>query len=172
MKTLHLAAALLIGLGGTAVANAQMQSNVTPAKPTLATAPAPATLQVPPPESLIIMIRTSLVALSQANTTNNYTVLNAMGSPSFRQSNSPQKLASVFEPFRKNNIDLSPVTYVQPQLSTPVTIENGKLHIVGFFPTAPMRVDYDLTYEPVGGVWQLFGLSVNLSQQKADAPQR
>jgi hypothetical protein len=146
-------------------------SMVTPA-PVLV-APAPAAVPtvspaaVPGPEALVIMIRSSLVAFSQANMTNNYAVLSALASPSFRAQNSPQRLSQLFEPFRKNNIDLAPVTYVAPLLSTAPRVENGKLRLIGYFPTQPMRVDYDLTFEPVSGKWQLFGLSVNLKQTAA-----
>jgi hypothetical protein len=126
-------------------------------------APAPAQIQMPPPEAMIIMIRSSLVALSQANTTNNYAVLNALGSDSFRQANPPARLAQIFAPFRTNNIDLAPVVFVTPQLSQQPKIENGRLHLVGYFPTQPMQVLYDVQYEPSNGIWKLYGLSVNLN---------
>jgi hypothetical protein len=171
MKNFRLIAALCACAAMSSIATAQTRSEATPTKPTIVTAPAPTQLQVPAPEALVIMIRTSLVALSQANSTNNYTVLSAISSPNFRQENTPQRLSQVFEPFRTNNIDLGPVTFVAPQLSSPARIENGRLRIIGFFPTAPMQVEYDLTYEPVGGAWQLFGLSVNLRpQQKTTTP--
>jgi hypothetical protein len=125
--------------------------------------PAPAQIQMPPPEAMIIMIRSSLVALSQANTTNNYAVLNALGSDSFRQANPPARLAQIFAPFRTNNIDLAPVVFVTPQLSQQPKIENGRLHLVGYFPTQPMQVLYDVQYEPSNGIWKLYGLSVNLN---------
>lgn len=128
-----------------------------------AAAPANAQIQMPPPEAMIIMIRSSLVALSQANVTNNYQVLNALGSNNFRQANPPARLAQLFASFRSNNIDLAPVVFVTPQLSQQPKIENGKLRLIGFFPTQPMRVDYDLEFEPADGIWKLYGLSVNLN---------
>jgi hypothetical protein len=145
-----------------------------PAVSAAATAPAPtnAQIQMPPPEAMIIMIRSSLVALSQANVTNNYQVLNALGSNNFRQSNPPARLAQLFASFRSNNIDLAPVVFVTPQLSQQPKIENGKLRLIGYFPTQPMRVDYDLEFEPADGIWKLFGLSVNLSAaSQKPAPQ-
>lgn len=130
-----------------------------------APAPAPinAQIQMPPPEAMIIMIRSSLVALSQANVTNNYQVLNALGSNNFRQTNPPARLAQIFASFRSNNIDLAPVVFVTPQLSQQPKIENGKLRLIGFFPTQPMRVDFDLEFEPADSIWKLYGLSVNLN---------
>jgi hypothetical protein len=123
-----------------------------------------AQIQMPPPEAMIIMIRSSLVALSQANVTNNYQVLNALGSDSFRNANSPARLAELFAPFRTNKIDLAPVVFVTPQLSQQPSLNNGKLRLTGYFPTQPMRVDYDLQFEPSGGIWKLYGISVNLNQ--------
>jgi hypothetical protein len=130
------------------------------------TASAAATVQVPPPETQLIMIRTTLMALTQANSTNNYTVLSGLGSPTFRTSNPPTRLAQVFASFRTNKIDLAPLALVMPQSTQAPRIENGRLRMIGFFPTAPLRVIYDLMYEPVAGQWQLFGLAVNL--EKAD----
>ena len=118
---------------------------------------------------MIIMIRASLVALSQANTTNNYSVLHDLGSPNFQSGNSVQRLQQIFAPFRTSSIDLAPVVYVTPQMSAAPTITNGRLRMVGFFPTQPMRVTYDLLFEPSGGLWKLFGISVNLVPASANA---
>jgi hypothetical protein len=160
--------ALMLPLAGLLIASSISGANAQERK--VAMAPqtkniaAPAQIQMPPPEAMIIMIRSSLVALSQANVTNNYQVLSSLGSENFRKANSPARLAELFAPFRSNNIDLAPVVFVTPQLSQQPTIEGGKLRMIGFFPTQPMRVDYDLQFEPSGGVWKLFGLSVNLNQ--------
>ncbi len=137
-------------------------------------AAAPAQIQTPSPEAMIIMIRSSIVALSQANVTNNYTVLNALGSRAFRTNNPPQQLAAVFRSFRDNNIDLSPVVYINPQLTAQPSLRDGKLHLVGNFPSSPLQVNFDLTFEPDAGMWKLFGLGVNLSQapQAAAPPPR
>ena len=119
--------------------------------------------QLPTPEAMIILIRATLVALSQANVTNNYTVLNGLGSPAFRTANPPVRLAQTFEAFRTNHIDMNPVVFVTPQLTQQPLITNGKMRLAGYFPTQPMQVNYDLTFEPSDGVWRLFGLSVNLT---------
>lgn len=141
-----------------------------PAAPANVPATAPAPLQVPSAETQMILIRAGLVALSQANVTNNYAVLNALGSAAFRQANPPQLLAQNFESFRTNKIDLSPVVLVNPQLTQPAAITNGKLRLVGIFPTQPMRVNFDLQFEPENGVWKMFGLGVNLQRVPATAP--
>ena len=148
-------------------------ANPATATPTRQAAPQ-AQIQMPRPETLIIMIRSSLVALSQANITNNYSVLNQLGSGNFRKANPPTRLAQLFNSFRTNKIDLAPVVFVTPQLSKQPEIVNGKLHLVGNFPTQPMRVDFNLQFEPSDGIWKLFGLSVDLNrvQPRQAAQQR
>jgi hypothetical protein len=135
-------------------------------------APAPkpvAQPQLPPPEAMIILIRSSLVALSQANLTNNYSVLTNLGSQGFRVANPPAQLAQRFSAFRDNRIDMNPVVFLTPQLTQQPSVLNGKMRLVGFFPSAPMQVNYDLTFEPDQGTWKLFGISVNLASSQAQA---
>ncbi len=124
-------------------------------------------LQIPSGEAMLIMIRSSLSALSQANLTNNYSVLNSLGSDNFRAANSPVKLSETFAAFRANNIDLAPVLLINPQLSNPPQIVDGRLRLLGAFPSQPMQVNFDLTYEPSQQGWKLYGLAVNLSRTPA-----
>jgi hypothetical protein len=170
MKHLHtLILTLALGLATTPLANAQTRTAAASPRPAAPAALAPNPLQVPSSEAQVIMIRSALLALSQANQTNNYSVLNALGSPNFQSANPAARLSEAFAPFRTNRIDLAPVSFINPRFTTKPVIENGRLRLVGLFPTAPMRVDYDLTFEPAGGQWRLFGLSVNL---KADPPKK
>ncbi len=124
-------------------------------------------IALPPPEAMIILIRSSLVALSQANQTGNYSVLNQLGSFNFRKNNTPDRLGQIFAPFRANKIDLSMVVFVTPQLTEAPRFENGRLRLIGYFPTNPMRVTFDLMFEPDAGQWKLFGLGVDLEQSTA-----
>jgi hypothetical protein len=142
-----------------AVANPSRSASATPN-------PA-STLMVPAPEAMVIMIRSSLLALSQANLTNNYSVLSGLGSAGFKAANSPERLAQLFQSFRANQIDMNPVVYVSPQQTHQPAITGGKLRLIGIFPTAPMRVNYDLSFEPEQGVWKLQGISVNLAEAQS-----
>jgi len=161
------AVAVIASLATTPAMAAKKQlAAVSPAKtPPVATPrPQPA---MPAPEAMIVLIRSSLVALSQANATNNYTVLSSLGSQDFRTANPPARLAQIFAPFRANRIDLTPVTFVTPQLTQQPYMQNGRMRLVGHFPTQPMQVKFDLMFEPSGGSWKLFGLGVNLAQANA-----
>jgi len=120
---------------------------------------------------VLILVRTTLLALDQANKTGNYTVLRDLGAPDF-QANSAAQLAEIFAQQRKDNVDLSGVAVIDPQLTLLPQIEgNGLMRMAGFFPSVPTQVNFELLYAPVGGRWRLFGLSVSFGQAAPAAPQ-
>jgi hypothetical protein len=119
---------------------------------------------------VLILVRSTLLALDQANKTGNYTVLRDLGSPSF-QSNTAARLGEIFAALRRDNLDLSGVAALDPQLTLLPQIEaNGMLHMTGFFPSVPTQVNFDLAYQPVNGQWRLFGVSVSVGQAAPAAP--
>jgi hypothetical protein len=120
---------------------------------------------------VLILIRETLLALDQANKTGNYTVLRDLGSPDF-QANTAARLAEIFAQQRRDNVDLSGVAVIEPQLTLLPQIEaNGMMHMAGFFPSVPTQVNFELAYAPVGGRWRLFALSVSFGQAAPAAPQ-
>ena len=138
--------------------------------------PAPAVTQAPKPANIdrngvLILIRSALLALDHANRTGNYTVLRDLGAPGF-QTNSAAKLAEIFAKQRNDNLDLSGVAAIDPQLSLLPQIEaNGLMHMAGFFPSIPSQVNFELAFAPVNGQWRLFGISVSIGQTAPAAPQ-
>jgi len=100
---------------------------------------------------VLILIRSSLLALDQANKTGNYTVLRDLGAPGF-QTNSAARLGEIFAKLRNDNLDLSGVAVIDPQLNLLPQIEaNGLMHMAGFFPSVPSQVNFDLSFAPVSG---------------------
>jgi hypothetical protein len=121
---------------------------------------------------VLILIRETLLALDQANKTGNYTVLRDLGSPDF-QANTAALLAEIFAQQRRDNVDLSGVAVIDPQLTLLPQIEaNGMMHMAGFFPSVPTQVNFELAYAPVNGRWRLFALSVSFGQAAPTAPQQ
>lgn len=137
---------------------------------------APPETQVPKPANIdrngvLILIRSSLLALDQANKTGNYTVLRDLGAPGF-QVNTAARLAEIFAKQRNDNLDLSGVAAIDPQLSLLPQIEaNGLMRMAGFFPSIPSQVNFELAFAPVNGQWRLFGISVSIGQTAPAAPQ-
>jgi hypothetical protein len=131
----------------------------------------------PPPvvqidrNGLLILLRSTLLALDQANKTGNYSVLRDLAAPGFASANNPARLAELFANLRRDKVDLSGVIVIEPQLTVmPELTQNGMLHFAGFFPSAPQQINFEMLYAPVDGQWRLFGLSANLGSSAPVAP--
>ena len=120
---------------------------------------------------LLILLRSTLLALDQANKTGNYSVLRDLAAPGFASANNPARLAEVFANLRRDKVDLSGVIVIEPQLTVmPELTQNGMLHFAGFFPSVPQQINFEMLYAPVDGQWRLFGLSANLGTSAPVAP--
>jgi hypothetical protein len=120
---------------------------------------------------VIILIRSTLLALDDANKTGNYSVLRDLGAPGFQLGNTDARLAEIFAAQRKENLDLSGVAVLEPQLTLlPQTETDGMMRMAGFFPSVPTQVNFELLYAPVNRQWRLMGLSVSLGQSGPVAP--
>ena len=119
---------------------------------------------------VLILVRGTLLALDHANKTGNYSVLRDLAAPAF-QINNPARLAEIFAGHRRDNLDLSGVAVIEPQLTVLPQIEaNGMMRMAGFFPSVPKQVNFELAFAPVNGQWRLFGISVALGQIAPAAP--
>ena len=118
-------------------------------------------IAMPAPPVLLLLVRTTLVALNQANFTGNYTVLHALATPALQAKISPVQLGIAFTELREKNLDLSPVLLISPQLSeAPELAPDGALRLAGVFKTAPEQISFAAIFKPVGGVWRIEALSV------------
>lgn len=121
---------------------------------------------------VLMLVRSSLLALDQANKTGNYTVLRDIGAPGFQAANTAARLAEIFAKIRNDKVDLSGVAVIDPQLSLLPQIEaNGMMHMAGFFPSVSSQVNFELIYAPVESQWRLFGISVAIGQAGPVAPE-
>lgn len=133
------------------------------AAPARAQAPA-----IPDGTGILILVRTALVALNHANRTGNYTVLRDLGAPGFRGANDAARLGQIFANLRGRDLDLGPVTVIQPKLERePVIDERGLLRVAGYFPSRPLQVNFELAWQYVDGRWLLFGIAVNPASAEA-----
>jgi hypothetical protein len=119
---------------------------------------------------VLILVRSSLLALDHANKTGNYSVLRDLGAPLF-QTNNAARLAEVFSSQRKEKWDLSGVATLEPQLNFPPRIEpNGMLHIVGFFPSAAAQLNFEFLFAADERQWKISGMAVKLGTTAPQAP--
>lgn len=125
-------------------------------------------LAIPQPVKLDLLIRSTLMALNQANLSGNYTVLRDLGAPAFQRFYSAASLAEKFAGLRRAKIDFTPIFYFHPQLKQQAALQDGRfLRLVGFMPTRPQHIDFDLAYQNIEGEWLLVALSIGVSQAPA-----
>ena len=186
LRTLPYALCLLAALGAasfhllTQPVQAQTPQASPPERKELPSKPADAAPQQQSPAfrpanidriGILMLVRTSLLALDQANKTGNYTVLRDIGSPGFQFSNTAARLGEIFVSGRRDNLDLSGVAVVEPTLSTAPQLDaNGMMRLTGTFPSVSTQVRFDLIFTPINGQWKLFGMSVSLDKAGPSAP--
>jgi hypothetical protein len=162
-RTAILALAVLAVLGSFAVAQ----------DPKAGPAPAAQPIPLPQPEVLLILIRSALIGLDHANRTGNYSVLRELGGPALQQHSAAQ-LSAAFASLRAAKVNLLMAAIVTPQLTQqPKVSPEGLLQLVGFFPTQPQRIQFNIVYQAAGGEWRLAGLHVGLTappQAEAKTP--
>jgi hypothetical protein len=160
-------ATALLAVGFLPIASAVDPSAAPAAQPTM---PPPRPVEIDK-NSALILIRTTLIALQQANQTGNYTVLYALSAPGFQKLNPPERLAQVFANLRAKNFDLSGVVVLEPQLTVlPEMYSNGTMRMAGFFPSVPMQVYFELQFAPVQGQWRLVAIAVDVGGATPAAP--
>jgi hypothetical protein len=119
---------------------------------------------------VLMLIRSAIMALDQANKTGNYTVLRDLGSPGF-QANTAARLAEIFSNQRNDKLDLSGVAVIEPQLTVlPEIGSNGMMRMAGFFPSVPSQVNFELLFAPIDGQWRIYGMSVKVGSSAPVAP--
>src|SRR5882724_11796650 len=101
----------------------------------------PAAAQVPAARPLEALVKSSLMSLNDANLTGDYRVFHARLSEPFRKQYTPAKLRETFKEFNEKNVDIDIVTAMAPTFEQPPFIDHeGRLVLIGFFPTEPTRV--------------------------------
>jgi hypothetical protein len=162
-------AALAILVAGVVTTDAQQPQSSPPPPPAQQAQPAgkPANIDR---NGVLMLVRSTILALDQANKTGNYTVLRDLGAPGF-QVNTAAKLAEIFATQRNDKLDLSGVAVIDPQLTVLPEIQpNGLMRMAGFFPSVPSQVNFELLFAPVDGQWRLFGISVKVGSSAQVAP--
>jgi hypothetical protein len=120
-------------------------------------------------DSALVLIRSALAALDQADKTGNYTVLRDLGGPQFRK-NTDARLAEIFAGLRDQSIDLSPLLAEAPAFTLPPQIEpSGLLHTKGSAAAGAKAVNFEIAWQKEDGVWRLYGIVVTASEPAAAA---
>lgn len=144
-------------LAATLLAPTAASAQAAPAAPATQPQPAPA---LPFPQALIL-IRSDLVALEQANETGIYATLAALGTQRFQADNPPQKLAQTFAPLR--NYNLNSVLVLEPKFTQlPQLRADHSMAMAGFFTSDGYRINFQLAYAAEKGRWRLAAINVGI----------
>ncbi len=134
-------------------------------QPAVKAAPGGKKIPMPDQYKVNLLIRTTLIAFSQANETGNYSVLRDLSSPRFQLFNSNARLVEAFAKIRQRKLDLSPIIFYTPKLVRPPALQkDGLLRTTGYFETKPERVHFDLGFRLVGNSWRLEALIVDVKR--------
>ena len=150
-----------------AVTTANAATTATPAAPRLSAPSEFGTAAALPPISYpqaLILIRSALAALQQADETENYTTLQALGDESFRTNNSPAKLAQEFAALRPFNI--MGVLILEPRFTQLPVVHGGNLQMAGMFANAGYNINFQLAYGAQNGRWRLSQINVGIQSER------
>ena len=115
------------------------------------------------------LIKSTIMALQHANQTGNYSVLRDLGTPVFRERFDQAQLTAIFSNLRSRGVNFMPV------LSCPKPHQTGgddggrQLHLVGDFPTQPLKIQYEMLFLQIDGVWRIDGMAVDAVPVQASA---
>jgi hypothetical protein len=99
-------------------------------------------------------------------------VLRDLAAPDFQARNTAADLAQAFSDLRRRNFDLFAAALLEPKFTTaPLLDANGRAHLTGFFPTRPLQISFDLTFQSVGGQWRLLAVSIATPSTPAERSQ-
>jgi hypothetical protein len=153
MRCATLLATALLAIGTVPAAAQTAPARTAPA----AAQPQPA---LPFPQALIL-IRSDLVALQQANETGIYATLSALGTQRFQAENPPAKLAQTFAPLRTYN--LNSVLVLEPKFTQlPQLRPDHSMAMAGFFTSDGYRITFQLAYAAENGRWRLAAINVGI----------
>lgn len=92
-------------------------------------------------------------------------------SATWRKQTTKEDLLGAFRGFVDQKIDLSVLKTLEPQFTSPPTIDTkGVLHIDGKYPTQPSLVRFKLVFVREEGAWKLLGVNVNVVPQDEETP--
>lgn len=116
---------------------------------------------MPPSAALLMLLRSTLAGVNQANFTGDYGVLYSLTTPEFQKRVTLWRLGFALSDLRKHEIDLSPALALDPVFSAAPALSNDVLHVAGAFPSRPLQIRFDVAYRAVEGYWLIESLAVS-----------
>ena len=114
------------------------------------------------------LVKSTLIALNQANLTENYSVLRSLASEEFQSNNSDEELIEIFRGIREYGLDFAAIVeYPAVYTVAPTLDDQNNLRVIGYFETAPL-IEFDLIFNLVDGRFLIDGLTVGIRPTESE----
>ncbi len=119
--------------------------------------------QVPELTAIRDMVRTTLTDFNKAVRADDFTAFHKTLAMQFREQYTAEQVKDVFQAFIDRKVDLTDALGLDPVFKPePAIGDRQVLRVVGYFPSTPSRLHFDLKYVPEGGTWKLLSIAVNI----------
>lgn len=123
---------------------------------------------VPSEKELKALTAESLQAFNKAIQAKDFTSFHKYISALWREQITPAKLKSIFQTFIDQEIDLAPITNLEPVFDRPASIDSDEVLVVqGRYATTPSAVQFRLKYVNEKSAWRLVGIKVDVKPASA-----
>ncbi len=127
-----------------------------------AEADAPPAVKAPDADTQRELIAGTLQALADSINGQDFSILHSHAASRFQAAASPERLAEVFDEFVQQEVDLSVLQSLQPEIEKSAVGADAILHLGGYYDTQPSRTHFDLQYEREGDAWKLIEIDVQV----------
>jgi hypothetical protein len=108
------------------------------------------------------LMKSTIIAIQQANQTGNYSVLRDLGTPVFRESFDQARLTVIFARLRALRADLSSLVLSMPSSAGgDPEFDANKLRLSGQFLAQSLHIRYDLAFIWIGDQWRIERLGID-----------
>jgi hypothetical protein len=123
-------------------------------------------VDIPDDDDQDILIRTTLMTFNDANLSGNYSVFVAKASKEFQAQYTAEKMASAFESFSKNKVDLGDFVTADYDSYEKARLDGNALVLVGVFKTDTLELKYNLRFLQNDDVWKVSSIKVDATVTK------
>ena len=120
--------------------------------------------QLPTDEKSKALVLESLLDFNKAIQDKSFDEFHSKISRAWQEQITGDKLKEIFQQFIDKKMNISGIKTVDPILSEPPQFNSdGLLVLKGYYPTHPLKVNFQLKYVYEHPAWKLFGINVNVN---------
>jgi len=108
------------------------------------------------------LVKATMRVFAMSVNNDDFSHLHGSAAKPFQQQVSVDQLRQAFAAFIEQQIDLSSLDGMQPEISDARVDENGVLRLTGEYATQPSKVSFDFQYVAEAGEWRLIELNVKV----------